>query len=71
MKIHLVEPSGFVEKAIGRTPRSITTVHAGSSVLVSITFTDFPWMEPATTYLPSGVTYALWMLPFVGTVLIL
>ena len=23
-------------------------------------------MEPATTYLPSGVTYALWMLPFVG-----
>jgi hypothetical protein len=47
----------------------MSRVHAGVSVCASITFTDFPAIEPATTYLPSGVTYALWMAPFVGTVL--
>ena len=68
VNIHLVDPSGFQLNVIGRTPRSISSVHAGSSVFVSMTFIVFPWMEPATTYLPSGVTYALWMLPLVGMV---
>src|ERR1051325_3161286 len=58
-KIHLVDPSGFQLKVIGRTPRSISSVHAGSSVFASITLTDFPAIEPATTYLPSGVTYGV------------
>src|SRR5262245_13563670 len=59
-KIHLVDPSGFQLNVMGRTPRSMSTVHTGSKVWVSATFTLFPAMEPATTYLPSGVTYALW-----------
>ena len=31
-KIHFVEPSGFAVNVIGRMPRSISSVHAGSSV---------------------------------------
>ena len=60
-KSHLVDPSGFAENVIGRTPRSISSVQAGCSVAASNTFTVLPAIEPATTYLPSGVTYALWM----------
>src|SRR5215217_1263360 len=58
-KIHWVEPSAFQLNVIGRTPRSMSTVHAGSSVFASITLIDLPAIEPATTYLPSGVTYGL------------
>ena len=47
----------------------MSSVHAGCSVCASITLIVLPCIEPATTYLPSGVTYALWMLPFVGMVL--
>src|ERR1700745_2638743 len=68
-KIHFVEPSGLVENAIGRTPRSSCRYHAGSWAFVWITLTVLPTIDPATTYLPSGVTYGLWMLPLVGTVL--
>src|SRR5438105_4163965 len=67
-KIHFVEPSGLLANAIGRTPRASCRYHAGSSVCVSITLTVLPTIDPATTYLPSGVTYGLWMLPLVGTV---
>src|SRR4026208_2385892 len=67
-KIHLVEPSAFQLNVIGRTPRSKSSVHGGPSVLGRTTVTLFPRMEPATTYLPSGVTYALWIGPFVGIV---
>ena len=70
-KIHFVEPSGFAENAIGRMPASISTYHAGSSVVVSATLIVLPPIEPATTYFPSGVTYALWIVPFVGIVLTL
>ncbi len=58
-KIHLVEPSAFAANAIGRMPRSISSVHAGCSVAASNTLIVLPAIEPATTYLPSGVTYAL------------
>src|SRR6185503_16979721 len=58
-KIHFVEPSGLVANVIGRTPRSIFSVQAGSSVLASITLTVAPAIEPATTHFPSGVTYGL------------
>src|SRR5258706_2879531 len=66
--IHFVEPSGLVANAIGRTPRSSSSVQAGDSVAVSMTLTLLPTIEPATTYLPSGVTYGLWMGPLVGIV---
>ncbi len=33
-----------------------------------MTLTLLPTIEPATTYLPSGVTYGLWMGPLVGIV---
>ena len=36
-KIHLVEPSGFATNAIGRTPRSMSSVQAGCSVCASNT----------------------------------
>src|SRR5206468_3581265 len=55
-KSHFVEPSALVENVIGRTPRSMSSVHAGCSVWVSNTFTVLPAIDPATTYLPSGVT---------------
>jgi hypothetical protein len=48
-KIHLVEPSGLVLKVIGRMPRSIFTVHAGSSVFASMMLIVAPAIEPATT----------------------
>ena len=46
----------------------MSSTHAGSPVLSSNTLTVLPTMDPATTYLPSGVTYALWMVPFVSIV---
>src|SRR5262245_22148025 len=55
-KIHLVEPSGFHQNVIGRMPASSSTNQAVSKVLASITLIDFPAMDPATQYLPSGVT---------------
>src|SRR4051812_32602928 len=68
-KIHFVDPSGLLANAIGRTPRPMSSVHAGDSVAVSNTLTVLPAIDPATTYLPSGVTYGLWMLPVVASVL--
>ena len=41
-KIHFVEPSGLVLNVIGRMPRSISSVHAGSSVFASITLIVLP-----------------------------
>ena len=46
----------------------MSSTHTGSQVFSSNTLTVLPAMEPATTYLPSGVTYALWMVPLVGIV---
>ena len=64
-KIRFVDPSAFVSNASGRTP-SLKSVHTVSSVVRSITVISLPAMEPATRYLPSGVTYTLWMPPLVG-----
>src|SRR5256884_1392813 len=49
-----VEPSGFVSKAIGRTPLSNLTSQATCSVWRSMTVADLDSMEPATAYFPSG-----------------
>src|SRR6187397_3125627 len=58
-KIHLVDPSGFVLNVIGLTPRSISIVQAVCSVFASMTLMLLPPIDPATAYLPSGVTYTL------------
>ena len=47
--MRLVEPSGFVSNAIGRTPRSKSITHAISSVFTSIAVAVLPAMLPATT----------------------
>src|SRR5690348_15091564 len=57
--IHFVEPSLFVVKAIGRIPRSISRDHSGVSVVAEMTVIVLDGIEPATTHLPSGVTYVL------------
>ena len=55
-KIQRVDPSGFEKNAIGRMPRSISSVHAGSSDAASITLMVLPAIDPVTAYLLSGVT---------------
>ena len=70
MNIRLVEPSGLVSNAMGRTPLSNGIVQTGSFVLTSMTVNCRPTIDPATTNLPSGVTNVLWMPPLVGMVLI-
>src|SRR5437773_5465273 len=71
-KIERLEPSGFLEIAIGRISSPSLTAQAGASFSVSRTLT-YPFFEasPATTFLPSGVTYRLWTGPSVRMLLIL
>src|SRR5262245_439034 len=74
-KIHLVEPSGLDEIAIGEGAGLKTSFQTISLVLVSITFIRFaaglaPRLEPASTYLPYGVTFKSWMPPLIGIGLI-
>src|ERR1700674_4253083 len=69
-----VEPSGCLVTAIGEGPRLIVSVQATSLVRVSITNIAFAGglaalTAPATTYLPSGVTFRSWMPPLIGMVL--
>src|SRR4030088_2745766 len=71
---HLVEPSGFVDIAIGEGAGLIRSFQAMSLVRVSITFIMFagglaPRLDPAITYLPSGVTLRSWMPPLSAMVL--
>ena len=54
---------------MGRIPKSMVSAQAGFSVGTSITVMVFEGMEPATTYLPSGVTYVLCTAPFTGMLL--
>src|SRR6202051_4511237 len=67
-KIHLVDPSGFFDIAIGEGAGVISRLQAISLVLVSITSIMFagglaPLLDPATRYLPSGVTLRSWTPP--------
>src|SRR5215472_13602358 len=54
----LVEPSGFLVIAIGEGAGLMSRLQATSLVLVSITLAGglAPRLDPAITYLPSGVT---------------
>ena len=64
----LVEPSGFLRKAMGRMPALSFLVQASVSVEVSMTLMVLSAIEPATANLPSGVTYTLWISPFTAMV---
>ena len=55
-----VDPSGLVSNVNGRTPPSKWNAKTGRSSSVSITVALEPPMEPATTYLLSGVMNVLW-----------
>ena len=56
MKRRLVAPSGPASIAIGRKPLSNGRSQATSSVARSTIVSRFFRTEPATAYLPSGVT---------------
>src|ERR1051326_8176514 len=60
----LVDPSGFVVKAMGRMPALMVSVQATVLLDVSITLMVLVGIDPATANLPSGVTYTLWIAPF-------
>ena len=55
-----VEPSGFVSNVRGRTPPSKWIVQTGRSSSVSMAVAPPPPVDPATTYLLSGVMKVLW-----------
>src|SRR6185436_4444295 len=64
-KIHLVERSGLDEIAIGEGAGLLSRLQVTSLVLTSITFIRLaggraPRLDPAITYLPSGVTLRSW-----------
>jgi len=54
--ISFVDPSEFRVNAIGRMPALSVKVQSIVFVEASITWIVFPSIDPATTYLPSGVT---------------
>ena len=54
--MRLVEPSGLVSIAIGRTPPLILASQATCSVARSMTVNMLFRIEPVIAYLPSGVT---------------
>jgi hypothetical protein len=54
---------------MGRTPRSNANSQEGWRVSSSITVRILFATDPATTYLPSGVTYVLCTAPFTGMLL--